>query len=56
MFAEAPVAIINFMTYESWEYGKISAGGTIIMLPVVAFSLLVRKYLVRGLTAGAVKG
>jgi multiple sugar transport system permease protein len=52
----APVAIINFMTYESWEYGKISAGGTIIMLPVVAFSLLVRKYLVRGLTAGAVKG
>lgn len=52
----APVAIVNFMSYESWEYGKISAGGTIIMLPVVAFSLLVRKYLVRGLTAGAVKG
>jgi multiple sugar transport system permease protein len=52
----SPVAIVNFMTYESWEYGKISAGGTLIMLPVVVFSLLVRKYLVRGLTAGAVKG
>ncbi|MCC6174873.1 MAG: carbohydrate ABC transporter permease [Chloroflexi bacterium] len=52
----APVAIVNFMNYESWEYGKIGAGGTLIMLPVVAFSLLVRKYLVRGLTAGAVKG
>jgi multiple sugar transport system permease protein len=52
----APVAIVNFMSYESWEYGKISAGGTLIMLPVVLFSLLVRKYLVRGLTAGAVKG
>jgi len=27
-----------------------------IMLPVVLFSLLVRRYLIRGLTAGAVKG
>jgi ABC-type glycerol-3-phosphate transport system permease component len=26
------------------------------MLPVVAFSLLVRRYLIRGLTAGALKG
>jgi multiple sugar transport system permease protein len=30
-------------------------GGTLVMLPVVAFTLLVRKYLVRGLTAGGVK-
>jgi multiple sugar transport system permease protein len=52
----APVAIVNFMNYESWEYGKISAGATLIMLPVVAFSLAVRRYLIRGLTAGAVKG
>jgi len=52
----APVAIVNFMNYESWEYGKISAGATLIMLPVVVFSLAVRKYLIRGLTAGAVKG
>lgn len=52
----APVAIVNFMNYESWEYGKITAGATLIMLPVVLFSLAVRKYLIRGLTAGAVKG
>ena len=52
----APVAIVNFMNYESWEYGKISAGATLIMLPVVVFSLAVRRYLIRGLTAGAVKG
>jgi len=52
----APVAIVNFMNYESWEYGKISAGGTLIMLPVVVFSLAVKKYLVSGLTAGAIKG
>jgi multiple sugar transport system permease protein len=52
----APVAIVNFMNYEGWEWGKIAAGGTMIMLPVVAVSLLVRRYLIRGLTAGALKG
>jgi multiple sugar transport system permease protein len=52
----APVAIVNFMNYEGWEWGKIGAGGTMIMLPVVVFSLLVRRYLIRGLTAGALKG
>jgi len=52
----APVAIVNFMNYEGWEWGKIAAGGTLIMLPVVIFSLLVRRYLIRGLTAGALKG
>ncbi len=52
----APVAIVNFMNYESWEWGKVSAAATVIMLPVVVLSILVRKYIVRGLTAGAVKG
>ena len=52
----APVAIVNFMNYESWEWGKVAAAATMIMLPVVALSVAVRKYLVRGLTAGAVKG
>lgn len=52
----APVAIVNFMTFEGWEWGKITAGSTLIMLPVLVFSFLVRKYLVQGLTAGALKG
>ena len=52
----APVAVVNFMNYEGWEWGRIAAGGTMVMLPVLVFSLLVRKYLVRGLTGGAVKG
>jgi ABC-type glycerol-3-phosphate transport system permease component len=47
-----PVAIVNFMQYEGWEWGKIAAGGTLVMLPVVIFSVVVRRYLVRGLTAG----
>lgn len=52
----APVEVVNFMNYEGWEWGKIAAGGTLIMAPVLVFSLLMRKYLVAGMTAGAVKG
>jgi multiple sugar transport system permease protein len=52
----APVAVVNFMNYEGWEWGKIAAGGCMVMLPVLVFSLLVRRFLISGLTAGAVKG
>jgi multiple sugar transport system permease protein len=52
----APVAVVNFMNYMGWEWGRIAAGGTLVMLPVLVFSLLVRRFLISGLTAGAVKG
>jgi len=52
----APVAVVNFMNYEGWEWGRIAAGGTMIMLPVLVFSFVVRRYLVHGLTGGALKG
>lgn len=52
----APVAVVNFMDYEGWEWGKIAAGGTMVMLPVLVFSMMVRRFLVHGITAGAVKG
>lgn len=51
----APVAIVDFMQYEGWEWGKIAAAGTLVMLPVIAFTFFVRSYLVRGLMAGGVK-
>ena len=54
--ATAPVAIVDFMQCEGWEWGKIAAAGTLVMLPVVAFTLMVRTWLVRGLTACAVRG
>jgi multiple sugar transport system permease protein len=52
----APVAVVNFMNYAGWEWGRIAAGGTLVMLPVLVFSLAVRRFLISGLTAGAVKG
>jgi multiple sugar transport system permease protein len=36
--------------------GRIAAGGVMVMLPVLVFSVAVRRFLVSGLTAGAVKG
>lgn len=51
----APVQIVNFMNYEGWEWGRIAAGGTLVMAPVLITSLMMRKYLVSGMTAGAVK-
>ena len=51
----APVAIVNFMQYEGWEWGKMAAGGTLVMLPVVVFTLLVKKWLISGLVSGSVK-
>lgn len=51
----APVAIVNFMQFDGWEWGKIAAAAVMVMLPVVVFTMLVRRFLVAGLTAGAVK-
>ena len=51
----APVAIVNFMQYTGWEWGKIAAGGTLVLLPILVFTFFVRTYLVRGLTAGGLK-
>ena len=50
------MAVVNFMNLEGWDWGRIAAGGTLVMLPVLVFSIVVRKFLVQGMTAGAVKG
>ena len=52
----APVAIVNFMNYAGWDWGRITAGSVVVALPVLVFAWPVRRYLVSGLTAGATKG
>ena len=52
----APVAVVNFMNYEGWEWGKIAAGGTMVMLPVLIFSMLVRKFLIQRHDDGSGQG
>ena len=52
----APVGVVNFLRYEGWDWGLITTSGVIIMVPVILFSLFTHRYLISGLTAGAVKG
>lgn len=51
-----PVAIAEFSGQHMVDYGMIAAGGVLAALPPVAIALLLQKYIVRGLAAGAVKG
>lgn len=38
------------------QYGAIAAYGSLVIVPIVIFSLVVNRYIVSGLTQGAVKG
>jgi multiple sugar transport system permease protein len=50
-----PVVISGYMSDKFLRWGEMSALGTAMVLPVVIFSALTQRYLVRGLTFGAVK-
>jgi multiple sugar transport system permease protein len=51
----APVAATSFMSGYELPWGKIMATGTVIVLPVTIFALIVSRHMVRGLTMGATK-
>lgn len=51
----APVVATSFMSGYELPWGKIMATGTVIVLPVTIFALLVSRHMVRGLTMGATK-
>ncbi len=51
----APVVATSFMSGYELPWGKIMATGTLIVLPVTIFALLVSRHMIRGLTMGASK-
>ena len=50
------VWLASFTTNHGPEWGPLMAAATLTGLPVVAFFLILQRYLAGGLTAGAVKG
>lgn len=52
----APVGLRFFVGGFSQQWGYFAAGSIIVAIPVVILFMFVQKYLVSGLTAGAVKG
>ena len=52
----APVGLRFFVGGFQQQWGYFAAGAIIVSIPVVVLFLVLQKYLVSGLTAGAVKG
>jgi len=51
-----PIAIAGFITDKGTDLGIMSALSVITIIPMVIFILFTQRYIVRGMTAGAVKG
>jgi multiple sugar transport system permease protein len=51
-----PVGIAGRVTQYEIKWGVMSAAGAVAMMPILVFALAVQRYLVRGLSLGAVKG
>lgn len=51
----APVTALSFLGGYSIPWGDLMAAGTLIVLPVIVFAVAASRYLIRGLTLGAVK-
>ena len=51
-----PVGIAGRVTQYEIKWGVMSAAATVAMMPILIFALAVQRYLVRGLSLGAVKG
>jgi len=51
-----PIAIYNFVSYAEVDWGAVMAAAVAIMAPAIILTMIFQKYVVKGLTMGAVKG
>ncbi len=51
-----PIAIFNFLSYSEINWGGLMAASVIITLPVLVIALIMQRFIIAGLTGGAVKG
>ena len=50
------LATVTFIGYEEVAWGMMTAAPMVTIIPELILALLVQRYIVRGLTYGAVKG
>jgi len=50
-----PVIVARLMTHRGIQWGQVTSMGMFVFIPVLIAGLAIRKYLVRGLTMGAIK-
>jgi len=51
-----PIAVYNFVSYAEVDWGGVMAAACAIVAPAIILTMIFQKYVVRGLTMGAVKG
>lgn len=51
-----PIAIYNFVSYAEVSWGSVMAAAVVIILPAIILTMVFQKYVIKGLTMGAVKG
>ncbi len=51
-----PIAIYNFVSYAEVNWGDVMAAAVVIIAPAIVLTMIFQRYVVRGLTVGAVKG
>jgi len=51
-----PIAVYNFMSYSEVDWGGVMAAAVAIVTPAIILTMIFQKYVVKGLTVGAVKG
>lgn len=51
-----PVAVFNFLTYATVDWGGLMAAAVVITFPVLVIGLVAQRYVIAGLTAGGLKG
>jgi multiple sugar transport system permease protein len=51
-----PIAVFNFLSYAEIDWGGVMAASVAIMAPALILTMVFQRYVVSGLTMGAVKG
>ncbi len=51
-----PVAVFQFISYDEINWGGLAAAASVITIPPLVMTVFIQKYMIKGLTSGAVKG
>lgn len=51
-----PIAVYNFVSYAEINWGSVMAAAVVIITPAIILTMIFQRYVIKGLTVGAVKG